>query len=126
MHVIGQSPLFVIDVPIISYAKSAGADEASWTVALEPHLNEALEAASPGASFVDPVAALCGEGPCPYRSEGKLLFYDAGHFTDFGSRRAVATYFPLVSARPVIAKSLSNRGLQRKGQRRSRLWPLTG
>ncbi|MWP36609.1 acyltransferase family protein [Rhodobacter sphaeroides] len=108
VHVIGQSPLFVIDVPIISYAKSAGADEASWTVALEPHLNEALEAASPGASFVDPVAALCGEGPCPYRSEGKLLFYDAGHFTDFGSRRAVATYFPLVSARPVIAKSLSN------------------
>ncbi|MGP3696350.1 acyltransferase family protein [Rhodobacter sp. NSM] len=103
VHVIGQSPLFVTDVPIISWAKSGGAAEAAWPSVIEPHLNEEVEEASAGATFVDPVKALCGEGSCPYRTEKRLLFYDAGHFTDFGSRRAVQLYFPLVEQRPLIA-----------------------
>ncbi|WP_145104166.1 acyltransferase family protein [Cereibacter sediminicola] len=108
VHVIGQSPLFVTDVPIISYAKSGGAAEAAWPVVVEPHLNDEVAAASSGASFVHPIAALCGDGPCPYRVEGQLLFYDAGHFTDFGSRRAVRAYFPLARQVPVIAATVAD------------------
>jgi peptidoglycan/LPS O-acetylase OafA/YrhL len=92
--VIGQSPMFVTDVPVIALQKSQGGDSDSWPTVIEPHLNEELRAASGSARFIDPIAAACGGAACPYRSKGGLLYYDAGHFTDFGSAEAVRSYFP--------------------------------
>jgi peptidoglycan/LPS O-acetylase OafA/YrhL len=96
VFVIGQSPIFLVDVQHIDFlsglARTPGV--ASWPVAFDRNLNLDLRARSVGATFVDPMSYLCSGVSCPYR-DGRTFYYaDYGHFSTAGSLRATAAYFP--------------------------------
>jgi hypothetical protein len=99
VDVVGQSPIFIIDTPLIAYRQRhvAGTVQ-SWPVSVSPTLNDRLRAQARGARFVDPIASLCIDGRCPYRINGNMLFTDSGHFTQFGSVQAVGRYMPVFGA----------------------------
>jgi len=98
--VIGQTPLFAADVQTIAY-RSAATDRgiASWPVAVDRGINQALRRAAIGAHFVDPIAVLCGTDTCPYKAGPSFLFADDGHFSTAGSSRAVPLLFPFIRDR---------------------------
>jgi hypothetical protein len=96
VDVIGQSPMFIIDTPVIAYSqRRSGLAVASWPTSLPPTLNQRLRAAAAGATFIDPIQSLCSNGRCIYQTSGHLLYGDTGHFTQFGSALAVARYLPV-------------------------------
>jgi peptidoglycan/LPS O-acetylase OafA/YrhL len=92
-YVVGQSPIFPADVQVIASRKT-GVD--AWPIDLDPSLNARLARLSAGARFIDPLPRLCDGEVCAFREDGRLLYADDGHFTSFGSRRAVAALLPLL------------------------------
>lgn len=95
--VIGQSPMFVTDVRVIGFEKATlGASSSSWPTVIEPEFNEKLKSAANGATFVDPIAILCANRNCPYIIDKKYVYFDSGHFSDFGSAFAARLYFPFI------------------------------
>ena len=96
--VIGQSPAFVTNVDVIAYAnRSEHGDRATWFTLVDSHFNDKLKQAAAGASFVDPIAIGCEAGRCPYLEGGRLLYFDAAHYSNFGSARVVETLLPLIT-----------------------------
>jgi peptidoglycan/LPS O-acetylase OafA/YrhL len=98
---IGQSPNFYID-PVIILAKQNRAAETDASLGIggeAARMNDKLRAIAQkaGVRFIDPTASLCREDLCPVRVGGQNLFYDYGHFTEAGSSRAVAAYFPYIT-----------------------------
>jgi len=97
VQVIGQSPLFGNEVQTL-FAQSGGAStqaEGWGSVTFDAGLNRKLAAAMPpGVTFIDPLARLCRLPSCPYREEGTFMMWDEGHYSLYGSKLAVATYFP--------------------------------
>lgn len=92
--VIGQSPMFVTSVDVIAYEKAAPSQmTASWTTVIDADFNQRLRQAAGGADFVDPIATDCTEDGCPYIDNGRMLYFDSGHLSDFGSARLVARLF---------------------------------
>ena len=99
--VIGQSPEFPANISLIDYKnRSAGPGSQSWPIAVEPGLNEEIREASAGAHFIDPLKLLCDNRMCPYRDGEHLLYADFGHFSKYGSLRAVESYFPFAQIPP--------------------------
>lgn len=102
--VIGQSPLFAADVQTIAYRTDATGPDAdrrtaSWPIAVNRGINQALRRAASRAHFVDPIAILCGGDSCPYKAGPSFLFADDGHFSAVGSSRAVPLLFPFIRDR---------------------------
>ena len=98
--VIGQTPTFAADVQTIAYRTGAtDKGTTSWPIAIDRGINQALRSASTGATFVDPIAILCGADACPYKAGPSFLFADDGHFSAAGSRRAVPLLFPFIRDR---------------------------
>ncbi|MFS8111068.1 acyltransferase family protein [Rhizobium jaguaris] len=94
--VIGQSPMFVTDVKVIGFEKATlGESSSSWPTIIEANFNEQLKAAAKGAAFIDPIINLCPSGICDYIMDSQFLYFDSGHFSDFGSAFVVKLYFPL-------------------------------
>lgn len=93
--VIGQSPEFSASPDRIDWISGQrGQPVGQWEVSFDRGINKVLATEASGARFIDPIAALCPQGPCPYRLGGAWLFQDFGHFSEAGSRLAVAKYFP--------------------------------
>lgn len=96
--VIGQSPAFVINVDVIAYANRTHDDtRATWFSVVDNHFNDELRKASAGATFIDPIATECQAGQCPYMEEGRLLYFDAAHLTNFGSAHVMKSLLPLIT-----------------------------
>jgi peptidoglycan/LPS O-acetylase OafA/YrhL len=97
VHVIGQSPLFGNEVQTL-FAQSGGArtqPEGWGDVTFDAGLNHKLAAALPsGVSFSDPLERLCHLPSCPYREGSTFMMWDEGHYSLYGSKLAVASYFP--------------------------------
>jgi len=90
--VVGQSPIFITDVSVIG---ARGNDK--WYSTVDDSLNAQLKALTEkgGATFIDPTLALCDGDTCDIRVDGQYLYFDYGHFGDFGSERAAKAYLPL-------------------------------
>ena len=99
VYVIGQSPEFYNEVQIIFAQAGYGATtlEASAPLSFNRKINIQLESALPDNTFIDPLKALCGPTDCEYLRNGQYIIWDYGHFSAFGSRLAVAGYFPFIS-----------------------------
>ena len=99
VYVIGQSPEFYNEVQII-FAQAgydANTSEASAPLSFSRKINFELESVLPADTFIDPLKVLCGPTDCKYLREGQYVIWDYGHFSAFGSRLAVASYFPFIS-----------------------------
>lgn len=99
VYVIGQSPEFYNKVQII-FAQAgydANTSEASAPLSFNRKINFELESVLPADAFIDPLKVLCGPTDCRYLREGQYVIWDYGHFSAFGSRLAVASYFPFIS-----------------------------
>ncbi|KMO21143.1 hypothetical protein SQ03_03990 [Methylobacterium platani JCM 14648] len=95
VHVIGQSPEFPLDPAFLAYhQRHDPPDEAGrWHPIAERGINRTLWAVLPDtATFIDPFAALCEGGTCPYARGETFLYGDAGHFSSAGSLLAVERY----------------------------------
>ncbi|MFH6782267.1 MULTISPECIES: acyltransferase family protein [Methylobacterium] len=95
VHVIGQSPEFPLDPAILAYRqRHAPPGEAGrWHPVADRGLNRTLRAALPApATFIDPGAALCDGGSCPYAHGETLLYGDSGHFSSAGATYAVGRF----------------------------------
>ena len=55
----------------------------------DPGFNESVAAASEGALFLDPWLLFCEQQTCRFGEGERLYFWDRGHYTLLGSRRAV-------------------------------------
>ncbi|MDL2403172.1 acyltransferase family protein [Rhizobium mayense] len=107
--VIGQSPMFVTDVRVIGFEKATlGETSSSWPTIIEPNFNEQLKAAAKGADFIDPIINLCPGGTCNYIIDGQFLYFDSGHFSDFGSDIVVKQYFPFGHKSPMETEGIQN------------------
>lgn len=93
--VIGQSPEFPEDVQIISFLKGSQAPDATnrWTVFFDPAINTRLVEIAEGATFINPMSALCDGTRCTYQDKGVYLFEDFGHLSALGSDRVVRSLF---------------------------------
>ena len=97
VHVLRQSPAFYNDVQIL-FAQSglpAVTRRASAPLSFDRVVNQNLSNSLPPSTFIDPLQHLCHASDCPYREDGQFLVTNAGHFSDYGSKLAVASYFPL-------------------------------
>lgn len=97
VYVIGQSPMFAFDVSVLEARKAGIADggqSASWLPTFNQGEFDDVGRASAKATFIDPKPYFCDAGRCRYKQEGKPLFFDYGHFSDYGSAFAVSEYFP--------------------------------
>ena len=102
VYVIGQSPVFNNDVQTI-FAQTghvASTAEASAPLSFNRDINGKLAAVLPPGTFIDPLSSLCQPKGCDYRRDGQYVVGDMGHFSSFGSKLAVASYFPFVAGRP--------------------------
>lgn len=99
-YVIGASPIFAFKPGYLAYRKAGftSPGEASWTIGAEVgQRNEVLKAlVGKRATFIEPLGHMCPGDTCPYLRGGILIYYDNGHFTDYGSDIAVRAYFPLL------------------------------
>lgn len=93
-YLIGQSPEFPIDIQPLAYYKGA-ADKTN--VYFDSSYNDDLRKMAGIAQFIDPMEKLCDGVVCPFRDGREFLFQDATHLSKEGSRRAVLSYFPLIS-----------------------------
>ena len=102
VDVIGQSPIFVADVGLISYERSDGRKTSDqWFNSFNGDLNEKLRSVvkpdpASGPYFINPIESLCSAGQCTYRQYGQYEYSDDGHLTEYGSKLAVSAYFPLI------------------------------
>lgn len=98
-YVIGQSPAFKNNVQTIFRQKGyeLSVSDASAPLSFSREINNKLNIALPVGTFIDPLATFCQENDCKYRSEGQFLVSDFGHFSTYGSKLAVAGYFPFFS-----------------------------
>ncbi len=99
VYVIGQSPEFYNEVQII-FAQAgydANMSEASAPLSFNRKINAELESVLPADAFIDPLKVLCGPTDCKYLKNGQYVIWDYGHFSAFGSKLAVASYFPFVT-----------------------------
>lgn len=97
VFVIGQSPMFIMDVQHIDYISGGWRQRegaVSWPVAFKPSLNEAVKAQAKDGVFIDPTPFLCEGGRCAYRDGSTFYVADYGHFSTDGALRAVRAYFP--------------------------------
>jgi peptidoglycan/LPS O-acetylase OafA/YrhL len=98
VYVIGQSPEFYNDVQtLFAQSKNHTASEASAPLSFSRNINSELESVLPAGTFIDPLNVLCGPTDCKYIRDGQYVIWDFGHFSSFGSRLAVANYFPFIS-----------------------------
>ncbi|MFC5499629.1 acyltransferase family protein [Caenimonas terrae] len=99
VYVIGQSTVFNNDVQTLfaQGGNSATTAEASAPLSFSRDINGRLAAVLPAGTFIDPLAKLCHAQDCDFRRDGQYLVADIGHLSSFGSKLAVATYFPFVS-----------------------------
>lgn len=96
--VIGQSPMFVTNVDVIAYQKTtSSAVSAGWNTVILPSFNERLRKVVNGAAFIDPIAVDCSNEICNYLDEGRILYFDSGHLSNFGSSRLVKKILPLLA-----------------------------
>jgi hypothetical protein len=89
--VVGQTPIFPIDVRSL-YLRDGGGDGLSSRAVTLAHvaINERLTGVIPNdVAFVDPSVALCDEAGCRYREDGEFLFHDPAHLSGAGSIRVV-------------------------------------
>ena len=99
VYVIGQSPEFYNEVQIL-FAQAgyeSNTLEASAPLSFNRKINIELESVLPADTFIDPLNVLCGPKDCKYLRDGQYVIWDYGHFSAFGSRLAVASYFPFIS-----------------------------
>lgn len=95
VFVIGQSPQFITDVQKIAFfMKRRNMAGESWPMAMDRTINARVAASAAHATFIDPLAALCTDGRCPYASAHEYLYFDYGHFSGLGAARAIAAYWP--------------------------------
>jgi hypothetical protein len=96
-YVIGQSPVFSIDVQILAFINRDSTKDGidKWDVSFDPKINTTLKNIVGPHPFVNPMQDLCDNKSCPYRDHGKFLYTDFGHLSAEGSVRAVKLYFPL-------------------------------
>jgi len=95
VYVIGQSPIFPIDVHTLAYRDGNGKEQADLqrSLAIDPHINEQLrDVIADSAVFIDPLPRLCVGTLCPYMQGGRFLYEDYGHFSTDGADRAVGRY----------------------------------
>ncbi|ODU50476.1 MAG: hypothetical protein ABS92_02925 [Thiobacillus sp. SCN 63-374] len=108
-YVIGQSPVFNNDVQTI-FAQTGGladTSEAAAPLSFKRRINSELASALPAGTFIDPLQALCRPNGCDYRQNGQYLVADAGHLSAYGSKLAVASYFPFFTSRSLhVGKQL--------------------
>jgi peptidoglycan/LPS O-acetylase OafA/YrhL len=99
--VIGQTPAFFTDPAVILARRGqAKVQDASAPIDVDAAgLNVRLSGytAAAGGTFIDPISHMCPRGLCTVRAAGQDLYLDYGHYTQEGSRRAVAAYFPFIS-----------------------------
>jgi peptidoglycan/LPS O-acetylase OafA/YrhL len=88
---VGQSPEFAADAPIIAFLKGSRDPGVvnRWKVAFPLAINDTLRALAGGNVFVDPMPLLCDGATCTYQDRGALLFEDYGHYSAAGSSLAV-------------------------------------
>ncbi len=93
--VVGQSPEFAADAPVIAFLKGSRDPGAvnRWTVAFPLAINDTLRRITDGHEFIDPMAPLCDGPICTYQDRGIFLFDDFGHLSAAGSARAVRRLF---------------------------------
>jgi peptidoglycan/LPS O-acetylase OafA/YrhL len=98
-YVIGQSPIFKNNVQTILRKENleANTSEASASLSFSSDINESLNQALPAGTFINPLPRFCQDNSCKYLSKGEFLIFDFGHFTTYGSKFAVAGYFPFFS-----------------------------
>jgi peptidoglycan/LPS O-acetylase OafA/YrhL len=95
--VIGQSPAFVTNVDVIAYAnRTVEGNRATWFTLVDDQFNSELQQASAGATFIDPIALGCEARQCPYMQEGRFLYFDSSHLSNFGSALMMEALLPLV------------------------------
>ncbi len=92
---VGQSPEFAADAPVIAFLKGSRDPGAvnRWTVAFPLAINETLRRIAGRHAFIDPMAPLCDGPTCTYEDRGTFLFDDFGHLSAVGSSRAVRRLF---------------------------------
>lgn len=101
VYVIGQSPVFNNDVQRI-FAQTGSDDHtpvSSATLSFKPDVNSKLKSALPSGVFIDPLLTFCRKNDCTYRLDNQFIVVDVGHFSSFGSKLAVGSYFPFLSER---------------------------
>jgi hypothetical protein len=91
----GQSPEFAADAPVISFLKGSRNPRAvnRWTVAFPLAINDTLRRIAGDHTFVDPMPPLCDGSTCTYQDRGTFLFDDFGHYSAVGSSIAVRGLF---------------------------------
>jgi hypothetical protein len=92
---VGQSPEFAADAPVIAFLKGSRDPGAinQWTVAFPLAINATLRRIAGSHDFIDPMAALCDGPTCTYQDRGTFLFDDYGHYSAAGSNIAVRRLF---------------------------------
>ena len=90
---VGQSPLFAFVYPDEYFFKVFGTQQAERAyyapLYLDPGMNMRMAKIAADNTFFDPLALLCNGMECVFK-QGKLyLFYDYGHYTQYGSRKVV-------------------------------------
>lgn len=96
VYVVGQSPMFITDVAVIAARQST---EDSWPISVDASINDNLRELAIGATFIDPLEALCDGARCPFRRDWRLLYTDYGHFSEIGSTISARAYLPLSEER---------------------------
>lgn len=101
VFVIGQSPVFNNDVQRIFAQTGSDINSPVSTAFLsfKPEINDKLRSVLPNGSFVDPLLTFCSDNSCMYRLSSQYVVVDVGHFSSFGSKFAVDSYFPFLSER---------------------------
>lgn len=94
--VIGQSPVFPIDIGLI--ARKNGASEHTSNL-IASSLNKAIERSVPGTTFIDPIPVLCAGATCRFRDGANFYFTDDGHLSDYGSEFFVRHYLSILDGR---------------------------
>ncbi len=86
--VVGASPIFPIPVPQIASSESEAGENASAKASYSrrfDHFFRALQRAGK-IEYFSPYEVLCdGASYCRYKEDGRLIFWDEGHFTHFGA-----------------------------------------
>jgi peptidoglycan/LPS O-acetylase OafA/YrhL len=92
---VGQSPEFAADAPVISFLKGSGGPDAvnRWTVAFPLAINDTLRRIAGNHAFIDPMPPLCDGRICTYQDRRTFLFDDFGHLSAVGSSLAVRQLF---------------------------------
>lgn len=87
--IIGQSPTFAGRVAALYAWGNMGERRREEAVSVDPpDLNRKLREAAGKALFLDPRPLFCEGEVCHFGEGSRLYFWDRGHYTLFGSKRA--------------------------------------